>query len=191
MDIELIRDTSDESLSMMRNYGYPYCLGGPRRVDLSREPKWIRPCAPSLPQVSVSMPHPFYLQFMKWCNLRLKDWWRCQLKTGKASSERAAPHNRESVPQYVLYCLSWISGYDALEWTPCGVRWMVLKIYGTLSEEGMKYLPGFPLKSVRKPPITAKFGRADSSAEASRAVEMELQLCGAPPAGALMHLCDW
>ena len=186
----MLRDTSDRSISIMRAFGYPYCLGGPLPLDLSREPKWIRPCAPSSPQVSVSMPHEFYLQFMKWCNLRLKDWWRCQLKTGKASSERAAPHNRESVPPYVLYCLSWISGYDSRAWTPCGARWMLLKIYGTLSEEGMKYVPGIPLVTLRKSPMIAKDGVVDRSVETSRIMKMELELCGAPPAGAFMHLCD-
>ena len=126
--------------SFLREYGYPYCLGRFKRVELNRDPKWIKPCDESLLPINVAMPHEFYLVFMKMVNGRLKDWWRRQLLRGTFSSIPSDRHNCEDVPSYVRICLSWIVGYDARLWSPAGIRWSLWDVYGSLGIECMKRL---------------------------------------------------
>ena len=126
--------------SFIDSYGYPYCLGGYTPFKLNRDPKWIKACgSPHLP-VNVSMPHEFYLQFLKWANRQVKDWWRCQLMRGTFNADPYARHNRKPVPSYVKFFLSWVVAYDALRWSSAGIRWMCWEVFGSLGEECMKYV---------------------------------------------------
>ena len=151
--------------SYVPEYGYPFCLGQYVPVKLNRDPKWIKPCtrSSSLLPVCVSMPHAYYLQFMKWANQQLKNWWRCQLMRGTFTSDPGARHNLEPVPSYVKFFLTWIVAYDARGWSSAGIRWMLWEVFGSLGEECMKYVnyssdsgPELdPSKSVKKMRVVA------------------------------------
>ena len=54
-----ICDTESSSVSVVHYFGYPYCLGGYIPFKMNREPKRIRPCEASSPQVCVAMPYEF------------------------------------------------------------------------------------------------------------------------------------
>ena len=167
----------------------------------NRDPKWIRPCCPKLLQLNVSMPYEFYIEFMKWCSLRLKDWWRCQLKRGDVSSDPSELYNLEATPPYLVYCLSWVCGYDARGWNSCGVRWMLWEMYGNLDIERMRYGPTFG--KGKKSAATVKGKGSDSAffeaVSTDSAVDVARMMCSEKgdvdgfflPSAGILQLCGF